>query len=111
MGWWKHAGDELRFSPEKMAKVSMFETERMFCDVYGLEPGQSQKPHVHSDADKVYHVLEGEGLFQVGTESRVLGPGMVVHAPAGSEHGVSNCGKGRLALLVVMAPHPRFRKI
>ncbi|MCC6739069.1 MAG: cupin domain-containing protein [Planctomycetia bacterium] len=111
MPWWKFAADETKFAAEKMAKTNLFETDRMFCDVYGLEPGQSQKPHVHADADKVYYVLEGEGLFEVSHEQRILGPGAVVHAAAGAPHGVTNTGTKRLALLVVMAPHPQFRKI
>ena len=36
--------DTRDFRPEKMSKVNLFETPRMFCDVYGLEPGQSQAP-------------------------------------------------------------------
>lgn len=111
MSWWKNVADELKFSGEKMTKANLFESAKMFCDVYGLEPGQSQKAHVHADAEKVYYVLEGEGLFQVGREERVLGPGAAVWCDAGQEHGVTNTGKSRLALLVFMAPHPRFRKI
>lgn len=111
MSWWKHVSDETRFSPEKLAKSNLFESARMFCDTYGLEPGQSQKTHVHDDADKIYYVLEGEGLFEVGKESRVLGRGIAVCAMAGEPHGVTNTGKGRLALLVFMSPHPKFRKI
>ena len=34
---------ERRFSTEKMQKVNLFETERMFADIYCLEPGQEQK--------------------------------------------------------------------
>jgi quercetin dioxygenase-like cupin family protein len=109
--WWKHVSDEVRFSPDTLTKSSLFESPRAFCDVYGLEPGQSQAAHSHADADKVYHVLEGEGLFYVGTDSRLLGPGAVVWCAAGTPHGVTNSGKGRLALLVFMAPHPRFRKV
>ena len=56
------------FSPEKMQKNNLFETDRFFCDVYCLEPGQSQAPHDHAASDKVYLVLEGEGTFQVGSE-------------------------------------------
>lgn len=111
MGWWKHVSDEMKFSAEKMAKTNLFETGRMFCDLYGLEPGQSQKAHVHEDADKVYYVVEGEGLFQVGKEQQPLRTGSVVFAKAGEEHGVTNSGTGRLALLVFMAPHPRFKKV
>lgn len=111
MTWWKHVSDELKFSADKMAKANLFETGRMFCDVYGLEPGQSQKAHAHGDADKIYYVIEGEGLFQVGQEKRELRTGSVVFAEAGREHGVTNTGAARLALLVVMAPHPKFGKI
>ena len=45
---------ERRFSTEKLQKVNLFETERMFADVYCLEPGQEQKRHAHSGADKIY---------------------------------------------------------
>lgn len=95
-----------RFASEKMQKTNLFESPRMFCDVYGFEPGQAQKPHVHAGADKIYVVLEGRGRFQVGGEERTLGPGHAVHVPPGADHGVVNDGPERLALLVFMAPRP-----
>jgi hypothetical protein len=36
-----------RFAPEKMQKVGLFETPRLFCDLYCLEAGQAQKAHSH----------------------------------------------------------------
>jgi len=98
--------DCTQFSSEKMKKTNLFQTPRFFCDVYGLEPGQAQKGHVHGDQDKVYLVLEGQGTFQVGSEEQVLGPGQAVLAPAGSEHGICNHTSQRLAVLVFMAPNP-----
>jgi mannose-6-phosphate isomerase-like protein (cupin superfamily) len=95
-----------RYSPEKMQKASLFESPRMFCDVYGLEAGQAQKAHVHEGSDKIYVVLEGEGRFRVGAEERCIGAGNAVYVPPGAEHGVANDGPGRLALLVFMAPRP-----
>lgn len=95
-----------RFSAEKMQKVNLFETPRMFCDIYCLEPGQAQKPHAHAGADKVYFVLEGEGEFSVGDEQQRLGPGHAVLAPAEIDHGVRNPGPARLTVLVFMAPNP-----
>jgi mannose-6-phosphate isomerase-like protein (cupin superfamily) len=86
--------------------VNLFETPRMFCDIYCLEPGQSQKPHAHAGADKVYFVLEGEGQFTVGSEERRLGPGHAVLAPADIDHGVRNTSQGQLTVLVFMAPNP-----
>jgi mannose-6-phosphate isomerase-like protein (cupin superfamily) len=94
------------FSAEKMQKVNLFETERMFADIYCLEPGQAQKPHAHSGADKVYFVLEGTGRFHIGGDDRELGPDQIVLAPADVEHGVRNESQSRLVLLVFMAPNP-----
>jgi len=102
----KNIREAVRFAGEKMAKVNLFETERMFCDVYGLESGQGQKVHTHQGADKIYVVLEGRGTFRIGSEERELGPDTVVLAPSGVEHGVRNTGEARLALLVFMAPNP-----
>ena len=95
-----------RFSAEKMQKVNLFETPRMFCDIYCLEPGQEQKLHRHDGADKVYFVLEGVGRFTVGDETAALGPGTAVLAPSGEEHGVHNASPQRLVILVFMAPNP-----
>lgn len=81
----------------------------MFCDVYGFEAGQEQRPHAHAGADKIYAVLEGRGIFRVGAEERELGPGAVIHAPSGVEHGVRNNGPDRLTLLVFMAPNPNVK--
>ena len=97
---------ERRFSAEKMEKVNLFETERMFADLYCLEPGQDQRRHAHTGADKVYLVLEGVGRFHIGDAERDLGPDEIVLAPANVEHGVRNESQARLVLLVFMAPNP-----
>ena len=93
-----------RYAPEKMQKVTLFDTQRSMTDLYCLQPGQSQRPHVHAGEDKVYVVLEGQGEFHVGGEKARLGPGHAVLARAGVEHGVSNPGPGNLRLLVFIAP-------
>ena len=98
--------DARRFAPEKMQKVNLFETERMFTDIYCLEPGQEQKRHAHSGADKIYFVVEGTGRFQIGDDDRKLGPDQIVLAPADVEHGVRNESQSRLVVLVFMAPNP-----
>ncbi len=94
------------FSDEKMKKLNVFETPRFFCDVYCFEPGQVQKVHAHGDQDKLYFVLEGQGTFQVGAQSQILGEGQGTMAPAGEEHGVVNHTELRLRVLVFMAPNP-----
>jgi mannose-6-phosphate isomerase-like protein (cupin superfamily) len=98
--------DHQQFSAEKMKKNNLFQTPRFFCDIYCFEPGQEQKGHVHGEQDKVYLVLEGEGTFQIGSESKVLGAGLGTLAPAGVEHGVKNHTIQRLKVLVFVAPNP-----
>jgi quercetin dioxygenase-like cupin family protein len=97
---------QVSFAADKMKKVNLFDTERMFCDVYCFEPGQEQTAHAHKGADKVYYVLQGRGQVRVGQETRELGPGGIALAPAGAEHGVRNAGPDRLTVLVFMAPKP-----
>ena len=103
MGEVKNLTTLRRFAPEKMQKVGLFETPRLFCDLYCLEPGQTQKAHSHGDADKVYLVLDGRAQVQVGSDRYDLAPQEAVLAPAGSDHGVSNPGPGRLTLYVFVA--------
>ena len=106
MDAFKDARAAVAFAAEKMKKVNLFETERMFCDVYGLEPGQAQTGHVHAGSDKVYFVLDGTGVFSIGAEERPLSSGHTAFAAAGTSHAVRNPGPGRLSLLVFMAPKP-----
>lgn len=94
------------FNAQKMQKVNLFETARMFCDLYCFEPGQEQKTHSHAGADKIYYVLEGQGTFHIGGESQELAAHTVILAPADIEHGVVNTGRERLVLMVYMAPKP-----
>ncbi len=98
-----------QFSPDKMQKINLFETQNFFCDVYCLEPKQEQKVHSHKDEDKLYFVLSGRGTFIVDEEAQELGEGQVIFAPAGSNHGVKNTSEARLKLLVFMTPNPNFK--
>ncbi|MBI1368704.1 MAG: cupin domain-containing protein [Planctomycetes bacterium] len=91
-----------------MQKVNLYESPRMFTDVYCLLPGQSQKDHTHDANDKVYHVLTGSCTVRIGDETRTLEAGHTAIAPAGVLHGVVNESDDPATLLVFMAPHPRL---
>jgi len=95
-----------RYNPEKMAKIPVFQSERMLYDLYALLPGQAQKVHVHEGSDKVYYALEGEVVVRVGEEEALLAPGMAAFATAGAPHGVRNESASPALLLVVTAPRP-----
>jgi len=106
MSSFHHVLERIAFSSEKMKKTNLVDTANLFCDVYGLEPGQSQAGHRHAVGDKLYYVLSGSGRIRVDADERPVTPGDLVCAPAGSDHAVHNPGPERLALLVVMAPKP-----
>ena len=93
-------------SGEKFFKATLFQTSRFLLGLNCLEPGQTQATHTHANQDKFYYVIEGEGAFVVAGEIHQAGPGMVIWAPAGVPHGVTNCGDTRLVLLVGIAPAP-----
>lgn len=91
---------------EKFYKTTLFQSEALLLGLNCLEPGQVQTPHDHAGQDKFYFVVEGEGMFQLGEETRPAAAGDVVWAPAGVVHGVRNDGDTRLTLLVGIAPAP-----
>lgn len=95
---------------DKHYKTTLFQGTQLMVGLNCLEPGQTQPVHDHSDQDKMYAVLEGEGRFTVGEDTFTGGPGAIVFAPAGVAHGVSNAGSARLVLLVNIAPPPTQSK-
>jgi quercetin dioxygenase-like cupin family protein len=93
------------FSSEKAAKVDVVLGQHLFVGLNCFEPGQSQKSHVHAGSDKFYLVLSGKARMIVGNETREVGPGTVVWAPADLPHGVAEALE-RTIMLVAIAPPP-----
>jgi quercetin dioxygenase-like cupin family protein len=101
-----HLDSLVRLSDEKMQKVSLFDSEKCFCDLYCLRPGQDQRVHTHKESDKIYVVMRGVGTFHIGGEERELSSGQAVIARPGEAHGVRNASQQDLILLVFMTPKP-----
>ncbi len=99
--------EKVAFKSEKMNKVSLFNSDRFFCDVYCLEPGQAQKVHAHEGSDKIYYLLEGKGKITVGSQEKELTAGDITLAPSGDVHGVVTHTEDPLVILVFMAPKPQ----
>ena len=95
-----------RFSDEKMQKIPLFDSEKYFCDLYCLKPGQDQRIHSHAESDKIYFVLSGKGLFHIAGEEKELGEGEMVIARPAQTHGVRNASVEDLVILVFMTPRP-----
>ena len=90
--------------PEKFFKTTLWQGDHVMIGLNCLEPQQTQPVHAHDGADKFYFVLAGSGTFIVGDDEQIVNSSMVVIAPAGVPHGVTNTGDDRLSLLIAIAP-------
>lgn len=77
-------------------------TDAMTSGLADIPAGHRFAAHRHTAAE-IYHVLEGEGVLQLGGEEVDVGPGVAVFIPADCEHGIRNTGATTLRLFYVMA--------
>jgi quercetin dioxygenase-like cupin family protein len=89
-----------------MGKSTIFESPRLLVGLNAFEPGQEHALHAHAGQDKVYQVLEGDGVFLLEGRELPMRPGDLLVAPEGVPHGVRNTGPGRLLVLAILAPAP-----
>jgi quercetin dioxygenase-like cupin family protein len=97
------------FSMAKAAKVDLFQGRQLFLGLNCFEPGQSQAVHVHAGSDKFYLIVSGKARMTVGDETREVGAGTIVWAPADLPHGVAEALE-RTIMLVAIAPPPGSAK-
>ncbi|MGH3102574.1 MAG: cupin domain-containing protein [Gaiellaceae bacterium] len=64
-------------------------------------PGAEGIAHYHDTQDELYFVYQGTARFDVGGETRELGPGGLCHVESTTPRKVSNAGDDDLVLLVV----------
>ena len=68
---------------------------------------EPHRPHQHPEADEAMLVMEGRGLFTVGSEPGfVAGPGSLVWVPRGVVHRIQVAGPEALVWLSIVAPNP-----
>ena len=91
---------------DKMGKSTIFESPRLLVGLNAFEPGQAHALHAHAGMDKVYQVVEGEGVFLLEGRDLPMKAGDLLVAPDGVPHGVRNTGPGRLLVLLILAPAP-----
>ena len=94
------------YTSNKMGKATIFESSRLLVGLNAFEPGQEHSLHAHAGQDKVYQVIEGEGLFLLEGRELAMTAGDLLVAPEGIAHGVRNTGGGRLLVLAILAPAP-----
>lgn len=95
------------YSAQKMGKSTIFESPRLLVGLNAFEPGQEHALHAHAGQDKVYQVIEGEGIFLLQDRELPMQPGDLLVAPEGVTHGVRNTGSTRLLVLAILAPAPQ----
>jgi len=98
--------DHAVYAANKMGKATLFESARLLVGLNAFEAGQEHALHAHAGQDKVYHVLEGQGLFLLDGRELPMNAGDLLVVPEGVAHGVRNTGGGRLLVLAILAPAP-----
>ena len=96
--------DHAAYSPAKMGKSTIFESPRLLVGLNAFEPGQEHALHAHAGQDKVYQVIDGEGVFLLEGRELAMRPGDLLVAPDGVPHGVRNNSSQRLLVLAILAP-------
>ena len=91
---------------DRMGKATIFESSRLLVGLNAFEPGQSHALHAHAGMDKLYYVVEGEGVFLLEGAELQMQAGDVLVAPDGVPHGVRNSSGARLLVMTVLAPSP-----
>lgn len=94
------------FSAEKMAKATIFRSDRLLVGLNCFEPGQEHRLHTHEGMDKVYYVVAGRGRFVLEGRELDMEAGMMLVAPEGVGHGIRNTGVERMVVLAILAPAP-----
>jgi quercetin dioxygenase-like cupin family protein len=95
-----------KFTPERMGKSTIVQGAFLFAGLNSFEPGQEHAPHAHQGQDKLYLILEGSCLVQVGDQTERLSAGGAAFAPSGIVHSIRNPGPERLVVMAILGPPP-----
>ena len=98
--------DHAEWRSDRMGKTTLFQSPRLLIGLNSFEPGQFHALHSHEGMDKVYQVVEGEGMVLLDGRELPIKQGELVVAPEGVPHGIRNTGTRRLLVLAVLAPAP-----
>ena len=98
--------DHAVYDPERMGKSTLFQSDRILVGLNTFEPGQEHRLHAHAGMDKVYYVLQGQGIFLLDGREEPMEAGLMLVAPEGVRHGIRNTGSERLLVMAILAPSP-----
>ena len=66
--------------------------------------GRKPPPHIHTQCEEAFYVLDGEIEFFLGAETVLGRPGSFVHVPGGVSHTFGNAAATPSRLLIIHAP-------
>lgn len=90
-------------APDQNICVSLLsKTEQ--ASVHLVQVRVAEKPHVHQTHDLTVFVVRGYGDMTMGTETRKVREGDVIHIPAGVRHYFTNRSESPSAAVVVFSP-------
>ena len=78
-----------------LVKASVAQTGGAFTIWEEVPPLLDTPLHVHEHEDELFHVLEGEHVFQCGEDEFHLGPGGFIFLPRQVPHGHRRVVRGR----------------
>ena len=88
-------GEELRIT----RLVESPEMSGLLVQVRGAMP-----PHYHKLTQEIVYLLQGEGMFQMGTERVGIRPGAIMRISPGQVHTFTNQGPSPAVFFVVTSP-------
>lgn len=80
-----------------------FGTSDVMLVMNECRPGMEVRPHSH-DFDQIAMIVSGTAVYQVGDVRNEVGPGSIMHIPAGVEHYIEPTGDEPVMNLDVFAP-------
>ena len=84
------------------------QAQRFSAGVVTLEPGKGHERHEHPDSEEILYVLQGRGIQMADIDGKPVekevGPGTLIHLPAGTPHSTVNTGTTPMVLLAVYSP-------
>jgi len=92
-------------NPHGVSARAIHSTEHVQVSMVTLQPGEALKLHV-TPVDVFFHVLEGEGVVEIGDEKEQVSADMLIHSPARIPHRLINDGEEEFRFLVVKTPRP-----
>jgi len=98
---------ELRYGRGRMVRLvdGVIGAQKVDLHLNVILAGSAAGPyHLHTEAENVYHVLDGRVRIRIDGVDHDAGPGDTVFIPPGVPHSATNVGEGDARLLEIYAP-------